>query len=197
MLKRISEEEVEEQIFTIVDQLNLSSELMTDEKEREKLAQLNLIAGEKAKLSAAYEPAFDYLKSGIRMLQENCWQEQYGLTLSLHEEGTEAAFLCGDYEKMGDLAETVLHQAKTLLDKIKVYEVKIQAYAAQHKPLDAVKTGLHVSKLLGFTFPQKPTKVNILVAYLRTRFALFGKQPEFLINLPEMTDPYKLALCVF
>ena len=53
MLKRIPEEEIEEQIFTIVDQLNLSVELITDEKERGKLAQLNLLAGKKAKLSAA------------------------------------------------------------------------------------------------------------------------------------------------
>jgi predicted ATPase/signal transduction histidine kinase len=193
MLKRVPEEEFEEHIFTIVDQLNLGVELIADEKEREKLAQLNLLAGKKAKLSAAYEPAFDYLNSGIRMLQKDCWQAQYGLTLSLHEEGAEAAFLCGEYKKMGDLAEIVLQHAKTLLDQIKVYEAKIQAYTAQHKLLDAVKTGLHVLKLLDFTFPQKPTKLDLLVAYLRTRFVLLGKQPELLINLPEMTDPYKLA----
>ena len=160
MLKRISEEELEEHIFGIVDQLNLSSELIADEKEREKLAQFNLLAGKKAKLSAAYEPAFDYLKSGIRMLKENSWQVQYGLTLSLHEEGAEAAYLCGDYEKMGDLVETVLHQAKTVLDKIKTYDVKIQACAAQHKLLDAVKTGLHVLRLLGVRFPQNQKKMK-------------------------------------
>ena len=194
MLKTIPEEALEEQIFGIVDHLNLGSGLITDEKEREKLAQFNLLAGKKAKLSAAYEPAFDYLKSGIRMLQENCWQVQYDLTLSLHEEGTEAAFLCGDYEKMGDLAEIVLQSAKSLLDKIKVYEIKIQAYAAQHKLLDAIKIGLDVLNLLGITFPQNPTKLNLLVAYLRTRFALVGKQAELLINLPEMTDPYQLAV---
>ena len=87
-----------------------------------------------------------------------------------------------------------MQHAKTLLDKIKVYEVKVQAYTAQHKLLDAVKTGLHVLKLLGITFPQKLTKLNLLVAYLRTKFTLIGKQPEFLISLPEMTDPYKLAV---
>ena len=194
MLKRISEEALEENIFTIVDQLNLGVELIADEKEKEKLAQLNLLAGKKAKLSAAYGPAFEYLKSGIRMLQENCWKVQYDLTLSLHEEVAEATFLRGDYEKMGDLVEIVLQHAKTLLNKIKVYDIKIKAFTAQHKLLDAVKTGLHVLKLLGISFPQKPTMFNVVVAYLRTKFALVGKKPEFLINLPEMTDPYKLAV---
>ena len=193
MLKRIPEEEIEEHIFGIVDQLNLSCELMTDEEERERLAQLNLLAGKKAKLSAAYVPAFDYLKSGIRMLQENCWQVQYSLTLSLHEEGAEAAYLCGNFEDMDGLAETVLQQAKTVLDKIKVYEVKIQAYTLQHKLMDAVTTGLHVLRLLGVRYPQKPNKLHVLFSYLRTKIALVGKQPNSLINLPEMTDPYRLA----
>ncbi len=193
MLKRIPEEEIEEHIFNIVDQLNFGSGLIADKKESEKLARLNLLAGKKAKLSAAFDSAFDYLKSGIRMLNKNSWQNQYELTLALYEEAAEAAFLCGDYEKMGDLIKIVLQRTKTVLDKIKAYDVKIQACAAQHKPLDAVKTGLNVLKLLGMTFPQKPTRFNVMVAYLRTKFALVGKKPEFLINLPEMTDPYKLA----
>ena len=193
LLKTIPEEDLEEHIFTIADQLNLCSELMTDETEREKLARLNLLADKKAKLSAAYDPAFDYLKSGIRMLTENCWQVQYELTLSLHEEAAEAAFLFRDFEAVENLAETVLQQAKTVLDKIKVYEVKIQAYSSQHKPLDAVKTGLHVLELLGVRFPKKPNKMHVLFAYLRTKLALVGKKPDSLINLREMTDPYSLA----
>jgi predicted ATPase/signal transduction histidine kinase len=194
MLKTISEEDLEEQIFDIVDQLNLSSELMTDETEREKLARLNLLAGKKAKLSAAYDPAFDYLKSGIRMLKENSWQMQYDLTLSLHEEATEAASLCGDFDGMENLAEIVLQRAKNVLDKVKIYEVKIQAYTSQHKLSDAVKTGLDILKLLGIKFPEKPNKFHLLFAYLRTKLALVGNNPDDLINLPEMTDPYKLGV---
>ena len=193
MLKTIPEENLEEQIFDIVDQLNLSSELITDENEREKLAQLNLIAGKKAKLSAAFNPAFDYLKSGMGMLKENCWEIQYVLTLSLYDEAAEVAFLCGDFEAVENLAETVLQQAKTVLNKIKVYDVKIRAYTLQYKLLDAVKTGLHVLKLLGFSYPQKPNKLHVLFAYLRIKLILVGKQPDDLINLQEMTDPYVLA----
>ena len=193
MLKTIPEEQLEEQIFTIVDQLNLGAERMTDETEKEKLAELNLVAGKKAKLSAAFEPAFDYLKSGIRMLRENAWQVQYDLTLSLHEEAGEAAFLCGGFIEMEALTERVLQQAKTVLNKVKTYETKIQAYTSQHKLLDAVKIGVHVLYLLGFNFPQKPTKLHILFAYLRTKLVLVGKQPGTLINLQEMIDPYKLA----
>ena len=193
MLKAVPEKELEEHVFNIVDHLNLGSGLITDEQEREELAQLNLLAGNKSKLSAAYNPAFDYLKSGMGMLKENCWQAQYGLTLLLHEEAAEAAYLCGDFIEMDVLAEGVLQQAKAPLDKIKVYKLKIQAYESQNKFLDAVKTGLHVLNLLGVRIPQKPNKFQVLFSYLRVRLALLGKQPDTLISLQEMTDPYKLA----
>ncbi|MBF0242051.1 MAG: hypothetical protein HQK64_06160 [Desulfamplus sp.] len=194
LLKATPENELDEHVFTIVDQLNMSSELMTDEAERERLANLNLIAGKKAKLSAAYNPAFDYLKSGINVLKADCWQSQYNLTLSIFEEAAEAAYLCGDYEEMERIAETVLQHAKTVLDTIKVYEVKIQAHASQHKLLDAVKTGLNVLNLLGVNFPEKPNKFNVLTAYMQTKIALFGKTTDDLLTLPEMTAPYKCAI---
>jgi predicted ATPase len=191
LLKATPENELDEHVFTIVDQLNMSSELMTDQAERERLAKLNLIAGKKAKLSAAYNPAFDYLKSGMNVLNQDCWQSQYNLALSIYEEAAEAAYLCGDFEEMERIAATVLKQAKDVLDTIKVYDVKIKTYASQHKPLDAVKTGLHVLKLLGVNFPEKPKKLHMLVEYIKTKIAVIGKTTEDLLNLPEMTDPYK------
>ena len=100
MLKLILDEDFGERIFTIVDQLNLGARLIIAEKEKGKLAQLNLIAGKKSKASAAYGPAYDYLKSGIGLLKENSWQEQYSVTLLLYEEAAEAAYLCGDFNSM-------------------------------------------------------------------------------------------------
>lgn len=194
LLKATPENELDEHVFTIVDQLNMSSELMTDEAERERLAKLNLIAGKKAKLSAAYNPAFDYLKSGMSVLNQDCWQSQYNLTLSIHEEAAETAFLCGDFEEMERIAETVLKQAKDVLDTINIYDIKIKALTAQYKLIDAVNTGLDVLKLLGVNFPEKPNKFNILTAYMQTKITLIGKTTDDLLNLPEMTDPYKLAI---
>ena len=193
MLMSISEEELDGHIFGVVDQLNLGSELITDVAEREKLVRLNLIAGGKAKSSAAFLPAFEYLQFGISLLYENSWKEQYGLTLALHEEAAEAAYLCGSSKEMGDLTETVLQKAKTVLDKIKTYEIRIQAYSSQYQLLDAVKTGLHVLKLLDVRFPEKPNKFYVLFAYLRTKLVLAGKEVALLINLQKMTDSYKLA----
>ena len=158
------------------------------------MAELNLLAGKKAKASAAYQPAYSYLKVGIDLLHEDSWQQQYDLTLVLYTETAEAAYLCGEFVQTEQLVEVVLQHARTLLDKVNVYEVKIEAYKAQNKLLDAVKTGFVVMKLLGVRFPRKPNKSHRLCGLLTTKLVLAGKQIEDLINLPGMTDPYKFAV---
>ena len=98
--------------------------MIKDAGEREKLAKLNLEAGKKAKSSAAYAPAFGYLQTGINLLGDQPWKNQYELTLALYTESTEAAYLMGDFDKMNELAETALQHARTALEKVKIYHVK-------------------------------------------------------------------------
>jgi len=191
ILKTISEDALEEQIFSVVDQLNLGSALIDDEAERENLAELNLVAGKKSKLSAAFEPAFAYLKFGISLLKKNSWKEQYSLTMAIHEEAVEAAFLCSDFSQMENLAEIGLQQAKTVLDTGKLYELKIKACFSQNKVQDSIRIGLSVLKLLGFMLPENPNKFDIMLAYLRLRILFYGKSVDF-IKHQKMTDPYKI-----
>ncbi|MFB2923315.1 ATP-binding protein [Aerosakkonema funiforme] len=206
LLQNTPDSEREQKIFDLVNQLNFGVELINAQSERDELAELNFIAGKKAKASAAYQPAFDYLKIGIKLLKSpdkqtgfldsearSSWQTHYNLTLALYVETAEAAYLSGNFEEVDRLAEVVLQEAQMLLDKVKIYEVKIQASIAQNKLLEALKTALEVLKLLGVNLPEKPNKLDILFGLLRTKLSLVGKRIEDLINLPLMTDSIKLA----
>ena len=183
----------EEKIFDIVNQLNLGLAFINHQSERNELAQLNLIASKKAKAATAYEPSFKYLLVGLALLEVQHWQTQYELALALYIEAAEVAYLYGNFEEMERLAEVVLQQAKTVLDKVKVYEVRIQAYIAQDKPKEAVSTALTVLKLLEINLPKEPRRFQIAIALWQTKLALVGKPIEDLINLPQMTNPIKLA----
>jgi diguanylate cyclase (GGDEF)-like protein/PAS domain S-box-containing protein len=207
LLERLPSEQSEQNIFAVVDQLNLGIEWMTQQTERDELALLNLIAGRKAKTSAAYGPAFKHFKIGLFLIGKEGWQRLYELTLALSVEAAETAYLCTELDEMEQFVEQVLRQAATLLDKVKIYEIKIQALAAQNKLLEAVSMALAVLKLLGIHFPPKPGKWHILLGLLRTKQKLsFGKQLSFsltknshrtikdLINLPKMTDANQLAV---
>ncbi|MBE9161614.1 AAA family ATPase [Tychonema sp. LEGE 06208] len=193
LLQNTSPQNLQQKIFDIVNQLNFGIEAIDVQLERDKLAQLNLIAGKKAKASAAWKPACNYLIIGINCLSADSWLRQYDLTLALYVETVEAAILSGHVEEMEKFADLVLQQATSLLDKVKVYEVKIQAYTAQNKPLEAIDTALSVLKMLGIRFPKKTTKLNIFLELLKTKLSLGWKRIEDLIDLPVMTNPDKLA----
>src|SRR5262249_61328987 len=60
----IPPEKREEAIFEIVNQLNRGVARITSQDEREQLAELNLIAGKRAKASSAYVSALTYLTAG-------------------------------------------------------------------------------------------------------------------------------------
>ncbi|MEG4047298.1 AAA family ATPase [Microcoleus sp. Pol17_C1] len=193
LLKNTPEADREERIFDIVNHLNVGVELITPEAEREKLARLNLVAGKKAKAATAYPAAVDYFKIGRELLTANSWHNQYEVTLALHTEAAETAYLSGDFERMEELASVVESCAKMLLDKVKVYEVQMQAYMAQNKLQEALNTGLQVLKQLGVEFPCEPNPSDIGQALGETGSILSGTRIEDLIELPQMSDLYKLA----
>ena len=58
----------EETIFEIVNQLNRGAALITSRDEKEQLAELNLIAGKRAKASTAYVSALNYLVAGATLV---------------------------------------------------------------------------------------------------------------------------------
>ncbi|MGA7936455.1 MAG: AAA family ATPase [Kovacikia sp.] len=185
---------LEDRIFEIVNQLNLGSALMTEPDQKDHLAQLNLIAGKKAKASIAYGPALKYLKAGHALLSEDSWHKTYQLTLELSESLAEAAYLTGNFEEMEQQVAEVLSHAKTTLEQTKVHLVRIQAYIAQNKLMDAIHTSLQALEKLGTKLPEQPTQQDITQGLIETKLILTKKQVEELVDLPQMSDPYKLAV---
>ncbi|WGV27668.1 trifunctional serine/threonine-protein kinase/ATP-binding protein/sensor histidine kinase [Halotia branconii] len=186
--------EREEKIFDLVNQFNIAVQFITRQIKRNELAAMNLTAGNKALASTAYSAAIKYLNIGIELLANDSWDSKYELTLALYETATEAAYLSGNFKQMQKLAEVVLAQANTPLEKVKTYEVIIQAYGAQNKALEGVKTGLTFLKLLGIEFPEDPSQTDIQKEMELTNANLANKSIEDLIDLPEMTAAAPLAM---
>ena len=68
LLQELSQQEQVEQIFDIVNHLNLGRATNVNPTQNQQLAQLNLQAGQKAKLSSAYQAAQNYYEIGINLL---------------------------------------------------------------------------------------------------------------------------------
>ncbi|MCF4967312.1 ATP-binding sensor histidine kinase [Nostoc sp. CMAA1605] len=194
LLNNIPIQEREANIFQLVNQFNISVELITDQTQRDELADMNLLAGRKALTSTAYTAAVKYLKTGIELLADDKWESKYELTLALYETAAEAAYLAGDFDQMETLVQIVLLNTKTLLEKVKVYEIVIQAYGAQNKAIEAVNTGLAFLKLLGVEFSENPTEFDIQQEMQQINSNLANRSIKTLIDLPEMTAAQPLAV---
>ncbi|HEY9296504.1 MAG TPA: AAA family ATPase, partial [Phormidium sp.] len=178
LLKNTKTTEIEDKVFDIVNHLNIAIKLITSEKTKQNLAELNLLAAQKAKAAAAYELARRYLNFGLELLPQSSWYSNYKLTLSLYIETVELEYLNSNFERSTFLGDIVLKQAASLLEKVKIYEIKIQFYISLNQMQAALDTSLLVLEMLGEPLVEKlPEELDI------------GN----LSNLPEMTDPDKLA----
>ena len=193
LLRETPQSQREQRVFDIVNQLNASIDLIDGKEDREELARLNLLAGVRAKNSAAYASSHRYLGTGIDLLGEDCWEAQYDLALDLHTQAAEAAYLIMGFDEMDRLVDVVNDKARTTLDRVRAAEVRIAGYIAQARNDSVLGVALGVLSLLGLRLPEKPSMGRVLLAVLRTKLALLGKQPEGLVDLPRMQDERSLA----
>jgi predicted ATPase/serine phosphatase RsbU (regulator of sigma subunit)/tRNA A-37 threonylcarbamoyl transferase component Bud32 len=180
LLKNTRNEELEHNLFDIVEHFNPNLELVENSVEKKEIARLNFMAGKKAKAAMAYEAAVNYLNVALECLLVESWKTDYELTLQLHLTMIEAQYLNLQFEQATFLVEVVLQNATNLLDKVTVYENQIFFFGAQNKMQEAINTGLQALQMLNIPLSKFPPK-NI--------------DFEQCYNLPQMLDPEKqLAL---
>ncbi|MGB3262846.1 MAG: serine/threonine-protein kinase PknK, partial [Microcoleus sp.] len=194
LIQQSSPAAIEEQIFSVVNQLNYGIALIEDQTERDNLVQLNLTACRKARAATAYQAAREYAAIGLNLLSDEAWQRQYQMTLNFHELAAEVASLCGEFDRMNQWIDTVIDCTKTPLERVGVYIVKIQALASQNNLLEAISIGVLMLKELGVELPACPTSEDIHQAVQEINTSLGDRRIEELFDRPVMVDAHKLAM---
>jgi predicted ATPase/signal transduction histidine kinase/tRNA A-37 threonylcarbamoyl transferase component Bud32 len=183
----------EEKLFELVGHLNLATELITRSIDRATLAELNLHASKKARNSTAYAAANTYLQTGIELLDPDCWETQYQLSLDLHTAATEVAYLNGNLDRMEQIAAIVMASARTISDKVEIYRIQIAALTANGKMHEAISIGRQALAQLGVELPISPDEAETGKALKILDRQLQGIQIEDLLDLPLMSDPQTQA----
>ncbi|MBW4506206.1 MAG: AAA family ATPase [Scytonematopsis contorta HA4267-MV1] len=195
LLENTQEEDLEKNIFEIVNQLNEGCKLIVEQSERDKLAKLNLKAGKKAKASTAYQAAILYLEIALGLLLSSSWNYQYKLTLKIYEETLELLYLNNQFNRVQELSIIILIQAQETLDKVKTYEFKILSYYAQLQQHKAIKVALSFLAELGIYLPSKVDEIEKQISQeeKKLKVSLTKKSIEDLADIPNMSALDKLA----
>ena len=187
-------ERIAEKIYDLVNQLNLGSTLISEWPEKVRAAELNFVAGRKAKASTAYASASNYLAAGISILSEEGWQRSYDLMLSLFLERAECEILNSNLEQAAGLIELLLIKARSKIDHAEICRLRMLFQLRQGNYAPAIHTALECLRMFGVDIPDSPTPEQMREVYEDMRRTMGDRSIDSLIELPVMDDPEMRAV---
>jgi anti-anti-sigma factor len=190
-----SEGELAGRLFEIVDHMNRGRELVESPAERAELAQLNLAAGKRAKASAAYGAAADYLSAGMALLPADSWTSHYELSFALHVERAECEYMRGALEVAESLFVSLSDHARSKLEHAHINNLRVVLYVTVGRVEGAVRLGLAALRPFGLALPDDEASaraaVDAVVARVRERLSPLSAKD--LLEAPALSDPGRLA----
>jgi predicted ATPase/two-component sensor histidine kinase len=184
---------LQENVFEIVNQLNRGAALIDSFEERDWLAELNLLAGRRAKTSTAYASALAYLAAGRALLAEDSWERQYGLTLGFELDLAECEFLTGLLAEAEARLSLLDSRVRSLLDRAAVTQLHVTICSAQDLNQRAVDLSLKFLQLIEIDWSAHPTRDEVMQEYERIWQQLGSRPIETLSDLPSIGDPIQRA----
>ncbi|WP_437821909.1 sensor histidine kinase [Sorangium sp. So ce1078] len=185
----LTPEAIAERIFEVVNQLNRGSELVESQEERERIAELDLLAGKRAKAATAYASALRYLAAGVALLAEDRWERVYGLAFALELHRAECEFLTGALSAAEQRLGMLWERAESIADQAAVTCLRVELYQTLDRADRAVAVGLDYLRECGVERSPHPTQAEVRQEYERIWLRLDKGRIEDLIDLPLMNDP--------
>ncbi|WP_437733552.1 sensor histidine kinase [Sorangium sp. So ce1335] len=185
---RTAPEEIEEKVFEIVNQLDRGAPLITSREERERVAELNLVAGKRAKGSTACASALRYLAAGRALLPEDCWERRYELTFQIELHRAECEYLTGALSAAEERLSALSRRAGSLVDLAAVTCVRLGLYTTMDRSDRGVDVGLEYLGRVGIAWSPHPADEEVRKEYERVWELLGARAVEELIDAPPMTN---------
>jgi PAS domain S-box-containing protein len=185
---RMTPNESDESVFEIVNQLDRGASRIQAREERERLAELNLVAGRRAKASTAYASARTYFAAGRALLGPDCWERQYRLIFDLELNRSECEFMIGEYVAAEEQLAALAARASNFTDRAAVTCLRISLQTLLDHTDRAIEIGLDYLNHVGIDWAPHPADEIADAELDRMMELLAGRPIEDLIDLPYMSD---------
>jgi PAS domain S-box-containing protein len=183
----------EDSIFEIVGQLNRGGDLISVDEERERLAELNLIAGQRAKFSTAYSSALTYLAAGTALLPPDAWRRRHDLAFALEEQRAECEFLTGALAEAEARLAGLADRAASPTELANITRLRVDLFMTLDQSDRAIAVGLECLRRFGIGWSAHPTIKDVEDEYSELSRQLGDRPVEALLDLPGMADPIACA----
>lgn len=181
-------EELEDNIFDIVNQFERGAALIVAPHERESVASLNLMAGKRAKTATAYVSALQHFAAGRALLTENPWEHSYRLAFDLELNRAECEYLTGEMASAEEHLSVLSTRAQNIEDLAAVTCVRVNLYTTLDRSDSAVEVGLEYLRRIDANWPLQATAEDVRQDYDRLWELLGPRSIESLLDLPLMRD---------
>ncbi|WP_176736301.1 SpoIIE family protein phosphatase [Oligoflexus tunisiensis] len=185
---QVAESGQQDRLFSIVDHFNHSVD-HSQPCEDIRLAEMNLGAARKARLSASFAQALAYLRKAILYLGDNPWEKYYRQCLAIHEEMAIGAFLNQNKDLQQAIVEEALKHTRDKVDTIVFHEMKIAEIMSRDLE-EALDYAIPVLIDFGFKFPRNPGTFRV-GCYLIRAIALM-KTTNYLRRLENVGHSHDL-----
>ncbi|MES2073543.1 MAG: AAA family ATPase [Pseudomonadota bacterium] len=186
LLSTMSAEAIDEDVFSVVNHLNRGMELIIDQREKDRLCFLNLLAGRKAKDAIAYASARSYLIQAIALLPEDAWRYNYQDTFAIYFALSECEYLTAHYEQANLLFDLIFEHADSNLDRAKLYILQLTLHQISGSFDNATAVSLQALRMFGVNFPESDADIQAAVQREKNLLdrQLQGRSVAELANLP-------------
>ncbi|WP_198651629.1 ATP-binding sensor histidine kinase [Dyella sp. C11] len=189
LAEHIPPNEREEAIFEIVNQLNRGAHLLSSSEDRAYVADLNLIAGRRAKVSTAYASALKYLREGRSLLQDDAWEKNYSTIFQLEYLMADCELLTANMAAAELRLERLSDRTRNRHDLCVTTRLRLTLYTTLDRCDRSAEVFLEWLRHEGTTWSKRPTQQDAQQEYDRIWKLLGDRSIEDLLDVPLITDP--------
>ncbi len=184
-----SPEAIAEHVFEIVGQLNRGAALIDSPEEREQVAELNLMAGQRAIASTAYASALMYLAAGAALLAPDAFERRHELAFRLELHRAECEFLTGDVAAAENRLNLLSARPTGLVDLAAMTCLRVDLLTTLGRSDSAVDACLNYLRHAGIPWSAHPTNEEVQREYEHLWEQVGSRSIETLVDLSLITDP--------
>ena len=193
LLQNLTSNELDENLFVVVNQLIGGIPLLTAEIDKTGLAEMCLRAGKKASQASDFEATRQYIEVATSLLPFRHWRDEYQLSLDIFSSKAEAECCAGNFDGMDKAIEAVVTNSRSLNDGMRAKMTKIYSLGLRSQFHDAIQLGREVLASLGETLPATVNLLYLIRQDLKVKRRLRSSSVDEIVKMPPLDNREKMS----